>query len=302
VEDQRFDRLARQLGARQSRRQALTALGAAAAIVAIPAAKASAGSPCVLTCPDHVYVGTTEGTCTATVTLGEPTAVGACGASPEIVCEPMGPEFPIGETTINCSIVEPAVSCSYLVYIYDANPDIFTCPADIEMTSEGPASVNFDWPGLSSICTDYGNEGSFCDHIPGDVFPLGTTTVNCEWPYGKGDSYECSFDVTLAPAPATATPTEVPPTATETEVPATTVPGEPTATEVPETVVATTVPGDPTATPAPVTELPNTGTGDGGSDSFTKLLPVAVGAAGIALLARLGLRQRPAEATITSDE
>ena len=174
--------------------------------------------------------------------------------------------------------------CSFLVTVGDASQPIITCPADVFIETDVPIAVTLPDTVIGTICTNSTGQVPYCDFESGDVFPLGTTLVTCYFvpPGDKGPNPNCTYNVTLQPAP---TPTEAP-----TDIPSTEVP----ATEVPTTVDPTSVPADPTATTAPVTELPNTGAGSDGSGAG-KVLPIAAVGAGAALLARLGLRQRSSE-------
>ncbi|HQY29996.1 MAG TPA: HYR domain-containing protein [Thermomicrobiales bacterium] len=296
MDSNQFDRLSRVFGSRLTRRQSLTAMaGGAVAAVGIGHSPASAPIACALTCPSSDYWSTDDDACTGSGTLGTPTTNGACGTQ-EIICDQSGSvSLPIGQTTITCHTADNLTNCSYFINVYDSNPPIATCPANISEIADGPTAVSFPDATASTIC---GSDEYYisCDHDSGEVFPLGTTTVTCRTlrPSGGQEEASCSFTITLAPAPPTETATETPTDIPATEDPATQVP-EATATEVPATVVpATNVPA-PTATTAPVTSLPNTGSGgNNGHGGASKLLPLAVVGAGAAALVRLGLR-KPAD-------
>ncbi|HQY29995.1 MAG TPA: HYR domain-containing protein [Thermomicrobiales bacterium] len=301
MDSNQFDRLSKLFGARKTRRQSLTVMAGAAAAAVGFGQSANAGTlTCVITCPSDDYWNTDTNSCTATGTLPSPTSNGLCG-SQAIICNLAGNvTLPLGPNTVSCQTIDSASSCSFTVNVYDDNPPIATCPANISETADGPMAVTFPDATVATMCgTD--NFAIDCDHNSGDVFPLGTTTVTCSviFPSGGFEPTGCSFTVTLAPAPPTETATDTPTEIPATEDPATTVP-EPTdtevpATEVPATVVpATNVPA-PTATTAPVTSLPNTGSGSNdGHGGASKLLPLAVVGAGAAALVRLGLR-KPAD-------
>ena len=304
MDSQRLDNLARSLGARKNRRQTLAMLGGAAA-AAIPITRASAGGQpaCSMICPTYSYGYAYGDTCTANLDFVYPVAIGDCLA-PEVVCIPdITTDLGIGNGTVNCSVTSnPYVNCQFGYSVYDLSDLVLTCPADISIIANEPTSVPFGDPVLATECGyNYGSNAN-CDATSGDVFNLGTTLVTCTaiLPSGKGQQIPtCSFNITLTPEPATATPTEpatatpteppqAGPTSVPTEVPATEVP----ATEVPTAVDPTSIPADPTATTAPVTQLPNTGAGSNGSGAASKLIPVAAVGAGAALLARLGLRKQ----------
>jgi hypothetical protein len=282
MDDQRFDRLARVLGNRRNRRQALVAgAGAITAGIGLSREDASAGAVCSLTCPTNLTVDTGPGLCSAVVNYPAPTTIGSCGT---ITCSPpSGATYPSGvpgETTVTC-MSSNGPTCSFLITVQDVEIPVITCPADIEVVSAAPIAVNYtttatdNCPGVTAVCSP----------PSGSDFEPGTTAVTCSAVENAPDqsTVTCTFNVTVT-AP-TATPTEESTTG-PTEVPATEVP----ATQIPGTVAPTNVPVDPTPTTAPVTELPNTGSGSGGSVAG-KALPIAVAGSGIALLARLGLRR-----------
>ncbi len=294
LDNQQFDRLARMLGRRQSRRNAITVIAGAAAVAAVPASRARAGNEvCLLACPDTTFSYVSDGTCEIAADYILPTPNAFCETDPNIFCDTaVGDPLGLGEHLISCYIPgQESSDCSFYYYVYDNNPDSLICPEDVTMTVDGPTAVTWDSPWWGTACTTW-LDTWICDHNSGDVFPIGTTTVTCTpdfQPSGKGPD-NCVFNITLNQTVPTATATEPPqagPTSVPTEVPA---------TEVPTAVDPTSIPADPTATTAPVTQLPNTGAGSNGSGAASKLIPVAAVGAGAALLARLGLRKSTADA------
>lgn len=82
-----------------------------------------------------------------------------------------------------------------IILIDDEAPEIFDCPTDITvMTTGSEAQVVWDVPTSTDEC---GLEWLMGDYNPGDMFPLGTTTVT----YSAVDDCEnvslCSFTVTV---------------------------------------------------------------------------------------------------------
>ena len=300
-----MDNLARALGGRRNRRQALAIIGGAA-VASVPLARADANTlTCAITCPPTGFGYASGGTCTSALNFVNPADNGFCGQAPTITCVPSATEqLAIGDGSVTCTVDQfPASQCSFTYFVYDISDYTLTCPADISITANVPTAVGYGDPILGQECGTVIGPYFSCDVPSGEIFQLGTTPVNCSGmlPGGKGQQIPtCSFNVTLTPEPATATPTEPPqagPTSVPTEVPATEVP----ATEVPTAVDPTSIPADPTATTAPVTQLPNTGAGSNGSGAASKLIPVTAFGAGAALLARLGLRNRTPSAETGDD-
>ncbi len=289
MDSQQFDRISRALGTRLNRRKSISSLAGAAAIatgLAKTQSAAAGGETCTIECPASLVYPIDSETCLAVGVPYPPNLIGDCGEQ-SYTCDPSDlSTFPVGQTTtVTCTIDGTDTSCTVDVYVGNYTQATLTCPADISIPADAATAVTFDDPVVGQECPPVTTEvGYSCDHASGDVFELGTTTVTCSTivPTGKENPFSasCTFNVTLAPAPPTATPTETPVEPDPTEIPA---------TEIPETVAPTTVPVDPTAT-SPVTELPNTGAGSSGS-GMSRLLPVAMVGAGAAALARLGLRK-----------
>jgi hypothetical protein len=292
MDDQRFDRFARIVAAPRTRRQTIAALGAALSAALFGAGRkqsVQAGALCAITCPANVITSNDINQCGAVVNYAAPVTIGTCGT---VTCTPAsGSFFPPGTTTITCTESTVQAQCSFTITVNDTQPPSITCPADITVESPDPATVNYTVPTGSDNCPAV---TVVCSPPSGSTFAIGQTAVSCTATDTAQNTATCSFNVTVAlpsstpTETATETPTEGP-TETATE------PGNPTATEIPATEVpateapATVVPPAPTT--APVVELPNTGAGGGGSED--KLLPVAIAGAGVALLARLGLRRTP---------
>ena len=152
-------------------------------------------------CPDDIIASTDAGACNATVTWDEPTRPQSeCLADSVILSSNFlpGDTFPVGVTTIIYTAIDTAgnvANCSFNVTIEDTEAPTITCPADITISTDAglcSAIVSWDIPVANDNCgaSIIGNSNN-----PGDVFPVGTTTVTYLITDDAGNTAECSFDI-----------------------------------------------------------------------------------------------------------
>ncbi|MEW6156667.1 MAG: HYR domain-containing protein [Verrucomicrobiota bacterium] len=117
---------------------------------------------------------------------------------------PAGP-YPIGQTTVTLTVTDNrglSSTCTATVTVVDATAPVITeCPADIVVyTGAGRASCDQVVSWTSPIASDNCNVASFtATHLPGDLFPIGTTTVvyTATDSANPPNSVNCSFTVTV---------------------------------------------------------------------------------------------------------
>ncbi|MDB4656168.1 HYR domain-containing protein, partial [Flavobacteriales bacterium] len=81
----------------------------------------------------------------------------------------------------------------------DENPTIVGCPSDINITpasSDCSPEVTWDIPQAEDNCSATLSS----THNSGDSFPVGTTTVTYTATDASGNTFSCSFDVTITPS------------------------------------------------------------------------------------------------------
>jgi uncharacterized repeat protein (TIGR01451 family) len=78
----------------------------------------------------------------------------------------------------------------------DATPPTLNLPSNITVEAEGPDGSNVDFNVSATDDTDP-NPSVSCDHNSGDLFPIGTTTVNCTATDADGNVANGSFTVTV---------------------------------------------------------------------------------------------------------
>ncbi len=90
--------------------------------------------------------------------------------------------------------------CTQNIFLKDQTvPTIQGCPSNISLTPDGSASCGAVATWTVPTATDDCGLASFsATHQPGDIFPLGTTTVTYTAVDDCGNSVSCSFTVTVA--------------------------------------------------------------------------------------------------------
>ncbi|MCB7480451.1 HYR domain-containing protein [Christiangramia sediminis] len=156
-----------------------------------------------ISCPSNMTVDTETGVSYATVDFDNATATDNCKVTVEQTAGPVsGSQFEIGTTTITFTATDDAGNtseCSFTITVEDNEDPTITCPADIDLTNDAGvcgAVVEFTIPefsdnsGFATIEQTAGLE-------PGEVFPVGITTVSYTVTDEAGNSASCSFDVTV---------------------------------------------------------------------------------------------------------
>lgn len=166
-----------------------------------------AGCPAAMT----VYTGANAAHCEAVASWTEPTAADNCTPSANLVwtkSHTPGSVFPVGTTTVTYTATDAAgnvsAACSFDVTVMDNTvPVLNGCPATVHVnTGIGAttcaAAATWTEPAATDNCTPAGNLVWNKSHQPGDVFPVGTTTVTYTATDASGNvSATCSFDVVV---------------------------------------------------------------------------------------------------------
>lgn len=159
-------------------------------------------APVIAGCPSNITTGNDAGDCGANVSWNAPTATDNCPGVTLTSTHNPGDAFPTGTTTVTYTATDAAgntATCSFDVTVNDTeNPVIAGCPSDIAIgntTGNCDGIASWTVPTVSDNCPGVTLTGS---HAPGDVFPLGTTTVTYTATDAAGNtSAICSFDVTV---------------------------------------------------------------------------------------------------------
>jgi len=152
-------------------------------------------------CPANFGVSTDPGLCGANAIWAVPSATDNCSIASFTSNFNPGDFFPLGTTTVIYTATDNAgnsVSCSFDITVTDnENPVITDCPTSFAVANDpGNCSATASWP-LPSATDNCGIASFTSNFSPGDVFPLGTTTVIYTATDNAGNSVPCSFDVTV---------------------------------------------------------------------------------------------------------
>ncbi|WP_118974545.1 HYR domain-containing protein [Taibaiella koreensis] len=172
-----------------------------------------AQAPKIAGCPATIHVGTDAQatTCSATATWIEPTATDNCTSSGSLVWTKShhpGDVFPVGTTTVTYTATDEhgnvSTACSFDVVVADQTlPVLAGCPAALTVYTGAAATgceaaATWTEPTATDNCTPSANLVWTKNHHPGDVFPVGVTTVTYTAADAAGNvSATCSFDVTV---------------------------------------------------------------------------------------------------------
>ena len=120
-----------------------------------------------------------------------------------------GDVFPLGETTVTYTATDQAgnsATASFTVTVRDTtSPHLSAMPDDITLEATGPSGAVATWTAPTAGDLVDGAITPTSDHSPGDVFPLGETTVTYTASDAHLNSTTASFTVTVT-KPADTTP------------------------------------------------------------------------------------------------
>ena len=168
------------------------------------------GAGCTIACPPNQIVSNAPNQCGANVTYPAPTPTGTCGA---VTCVPTsGSFFPVGGTTVTCTVAGGTPSCSFTISVDDTQPPTVTCPANIT-TANTPgqcsAVVNYANPTVTDNCPGANIVACLppaasspagttsCSPPAGSAFPVGTTQVRCCGQDAMENFDDCTFTITV---------------------------------------------------------------------------------------------------------
>ncbi|RYE23737.1 MAG: HYR domain-containing protein [Sphingobacteriales bacterium] len=164
--------------------------------------------PTFVNFPANIVINNGQDSCGKKVTWTAPVATDNCnvlGAASLSTTHASGTVFPLGTTTVTYTAIDQAGNDSirsFTVTVVDAQaPVIAGCPANVLVnTGAGATSCNVtaSWtePTATDNCTPGANLVWTKSHLPGAVFPVGTTTVSYTATDASGNvSNTCSFNV-----------------------------------------------------------------------------------------------------------
>ncbi|MGC1391256.1 MAG: DUF2341 domain-containing protein, partial [Bacteroidales bacterium] len=162
--------------------------------------------PVISGCPGDINVNNGTGVCSATVSWTEPTATDDCVGAMTYTTRNHAPGdvFPVGTTMVTYTFTDLASNtstCSFNVTVSDNTaPVISGCPANINVNNvPGACATVAFWTEPTAVdnCTPAGSIIWTKSHLPGDLFPVGTTTVTYTAKDAANNVSTCSFTVTV---------------------------------------------------------------------------------------------------------
>ena len=158
-----------------------------------------ANTPPVLTLPGPIAAEATSAD-GATVSYAASAIDAEDNPDPTPVCSlASGSVFPLGTTTVDCTVTDGgglSASGSFTVSIADTTPPALVLPAHLTAEATGADGASVDFTTSASDLVD-GDVAATCDHVSGDTFAFGTTTVICSAVDKAGNPTSGSFDVTV---------------------------------------------------------------------------------------------------------
>ena len=159
-------------------------------------------APAISGCLADTTISTDAGQCGASFSWTAPVASDNCTISSFTSTHAPGAVFPAGTTTVTYTATDNSgntTTCSFTVTVNDTEAPVITdCPADIVVSNDSglcSAAVNWTAPSATDNCGSTLSVTS--SHQPGDVFPVGATTVTYTFTDGAGNQQVCRFTVTV---------------------------------------------------------------------------------------------------------
>lgn len=154
-------------------------------------------------CPDNIQVTLTEPGASA-VHYSVPSVSGVLAPVAKVECKPAsGSLFDLGITPVLCTASTPdgtVASCTFYVAVLPSLPCVeFQPPQDIVTDCHSPGGVRVDYPLPigTNLCEGVALSWT-CIPPPGEVFPPGSTTVQCwGWSVGDGETANCEFNISI---------------------------------------------------------------------------------------------------------
>jgi len=156
--------------------------------------------------PANIVATASPGVGSAVVSWTAPTATDNCALSSLVADHPPGSTFAIGVTTVTYTATDAAgntATASFTVTVSDnQSPVISGVPANISVpAAAGTCSATVSW--TAPTASDNGVLVSFLsNHLPGDSFPVGTTTVLYTAIDDASNVTTASFSITVVDAQA----------------------------------------------------------------------------------------------------
>lgn len=157
--------------------------------------------PVVASCPADITVQTATG-CSTAATWTPPTFTDACSSVSVTASHSPGAVFNTGNTAVTYTAKDASGNttvCTFNVFVKDQNFPLFAaCPPDTTIATTAVGGIRYAW--VPPTATDECSEPVVTStHQPGDLFPLGISTVVYSAKDAAGNVSTCSFVVNVKP-------------------------------------------------------------------------------------------------------
>ncbi len=175
-----------------------------------------------LVCPSDISVNNDAGDCGAiysyTAPVGTDNCAGPVTTQSDVTGLSSGSFFPLGTTTLEYTTVDAvgnSSTCSFDITVVDAENPTISCPSDVTMNNDVGicgAVFNYTAPvGADNCAGALTAQTDGTGLSSGDVFPVGTTTLEYTVIDASSNSGTCSFDITVVDveSPTISCPTDI---------------------------------------------------------------------------------------------
>ncbi|XP_072051832.1 uncharacterized protein [Amphiura filiformis] len=161
--------------------------------------------PVIAGCPDSITRNIPVGTTSATVTWTEPTATDNSGVAVECFkTNDPGASFPVGTTPVTYFCPDQAgndATCTFSITVttFDNTPPVISnCPqSSIYTVPFGTTSRVVTWNEPTASDNSGMTPSVMQTHMPGEMFPVGTTQVMYMFTDNAGNMVTCAFSITV---------------------------------------------------------------------------------------------------------
>lgn len=159
----------------------------------------------IIVCPADVTENAIAGTCGANVSYHLPTVSDNCSGVDSTLLAGFypGANFPVGTTLVTFEANDVAgntSTCSFNVYVLDAEAPVITCPADMIVSNDAgmcSSVVTYSLPTVTDNCTSGIVPSLTSGLASGGTFVFGANTVSYQAEDASGNTDDCSFIITV---------------------------------------------------------------------------------------------------------
>jgi hypothetical protein len=159
------------------------------------------GNPPIVNVPDAIVVPNDAGQADAVVPYVASASDAEDGPLTPVCTPPSGSFFPLGQTTVKCSVVDSegdTGSASFSVTVNDTGAPVVSVPNDIMAeVDQGQNGAIVTYPPATATDNSGAALTPVCTPASGTLFPVGTTTVTCNATDAANNVGSATFTVTV---------------------------------------------------------------------------------------------------------